>query len=153
MGSDWKDDLRNFFHEFSIVEASKKETLEDFDQFCEFVVEPAFEALGEELKEYGISSRFRRIKGERAAFMVRFSNTRIDQFQYIISLPKNSLELRLKLKTRGRKDKKSGMKEKEQKFMDHVPPKEILKLKKEEIIQDVIQSYRDFILEALTSPE
>lgn len=153
MGSDWREDLTSLLEEFSIIETSKKETLEDFDQFCEFVVEPAFESLTEALKKLGIKSKSRRTKGKFISFQINFPGSRIDNFQYIISLPKNSLELRLKLRIRGRKNKRSVMGEKEESFMEAVNPVGLLKLKKEEIIQNVIQHYRNFILEALTSSE
>jgi hypothetical protein len=153
MGSDWKEDLTNFFEEFSIIETSKKEALEDFDQFCEFIVEPAFESLTEALKELGIKSKSKRTKGKSISFQINFPGSRIDNFQYIICLPKNSLEMRLKLRIRGRKNKKSVMGEKEESFMEAVNPVGVLKLKKEDIIQDVIQHYRNYILEALTSSE
>jgi hypothetical protein len=153
MGSDWKEDLTNFFEEFSIIETSKKEALEDFDQFCEFIVEPAFESLAEALKELGIKSKSKRTKGKSISFQINFPGSRIDNFQYIICLPKNSLEMRLKLRIRGRKNKKSVMGEKEKSFMEAVNPVGVLKLKKEDIIQDVIQHYRNYILEALTSSE
>ena len=57
MGSDWKKDLASFFEEYAIIETSKKETLDDFDQFCEFIAEPAFENLSGALKELGIKSK------------------------------------------------------------------------------------------------
>jgi len=153
MGSDWKEDLTNFFEEFSIIETSKKEALEDFDQFCEFIVEPAFESLAEALKELGIKSKSRRTKDKSISFQINFPGSRIDNFQYIICLPKNSLEMRLKLRIRGRKNKKSVMGQKEESFMEAVNPVGVLKLKKEDIIQDVIRHYRNYILEALTSSE
>ncbi len=153
MGSDWKEDLTNFFEEFSIIETSKKEALEDFDQFCEFIAEPAFESLAEALKELGIKSKSKRTKGRSISFQINFPGSRNDNFQYIICLPKNSLELRLKLRIKGRKNKKSVIGEKEESFMEAVNPSGVLKLKKEDIIQDVIRQYRNYILEALTSSE
>lgn len=153
MGSDWKEDLMSVFEEFSIIETSKKEALEDFDQFCEFVAEPAFESLTEALKKLGIKSKSRRKKGKFISFQINFPGSRIDNFQYIIYLPRNSLELRLKLQIRGRKDKRSMMGEREESFMEAVNPVGVLKLKKEEIIQDIIQHYRNFILEALAYSE
>lgn len=153
MGSDWRDNLRSFFEDFTIIEASKKETLEDFDQFCEFIVEPAFESLAEALKEFKIKAKSQRIKGKSITFQTNFQGLRIDNFQYTIMLPKNSVELKLMLQIRGRKNSRSVMEKKEGPFMDSVSPKGLLKLKKEDIIQDVIGHYRNFILKALTSPK
>jgi hypothetical protein len=151
MGSDWKDDLRSFFEEFTIVETSKKETLEDFDQFCEFIAEPAFEVLAEALKEFRIKAKFQRTRGKSITFQTNFPGLRIENFQYIIFLPKNSVELRLKLQIKGRMNSRSVMEKREEPFMESVSPKGVLKLKKEDIIKDVIGHYRNFILTALTS--
>jgi hypothetical protein len=153
MVSDWKDDLRGLFEDFTIVETSKKETLEDFDQFCEFIAEPAFESLAEALKEFKIKAKSYRTKGKSITFQTNFPGMRIDNFQYAIILPKNSVELRLNLKIKGRKNSRSVMEKKEEPFMDSVNPKGLLKLKKEDIIQDVIGHYRNFVLTALTSPK
>jgi len=57
MGNDWKENLASFFEGISILEISKKETIENFNQFCEFIVEPGFESLDEELKQFGIKSK------------------------------------------------------------------------------------------------
>ncbi len=153
MGSDWKKNLASLFEEFSIIEASKKEALDDFSQFCEFIVEPAFESLTEALKELGISSKSKRTKGKSVAFQINFPRSRIDNFHYIVYLPKNSLELRLKLKIRRRKNSRSEVDEKEYRFMENVRPADILKLKKEDVIQDIIQLYRRAIFEAITNSQ
>ena len=153
MGSDWKDDLRSLFEDFTIVETSKRETLEDFNQFCEFIAEPAFESLAEALKEFKIKAKSQRTKGKSITFQTNFTGMRIDNFQYTIILPKNSIELRLKLQIRGRRDSRSVMEKKEAPFMESVSPQGLLKLKKEDIIQDVIGHYRNFIFASLTSPK
>jgi len=43
------------------------------------------------------------------------------------------------------------MEEKQMPFMDGVNPLGVLKLKKEDIINHIIQYYRDFVLESLTT--
>jgi hypothetical protein len=151
MGSDWKKDLSGFFEEYTIIETSKKETLDDFDQFCEFIAEPAFENLSGELKEFGIRSKAKRNKGKSMTFQINFPGSRIDNFHYAICLPKNSIELRLTLRVRGRKNTRSVMEEKQMPFMNGVNPRSVLKLKKEDIIHDIIRRYRDFVLESLTT--
>ena len=151
MGSDWKKDLSGFFEEYAIIETSKKETLDDFDQFCEFIAEPAFENLSEAFKHFGITSKSQRTRGKSITFKINFSGSRIDNFHYSICLPKNSIELRLTLRISGRKNKRSIMEEKPFPFMDNINPAGVLKLKKEDIIHDTIQHYRDFVLEALTT--
>ncbi|UCE43065.1 MAG: hypothetical protein JSV17_08995 [Candidatus Aminicenantes bacterium] len=151
MGSDWKKDLAGFFEEYAIIETSKKETLDDFGQFCEFIAEPAFENLAAELKEFGIRSKSRRNRGKSITFLINFPGTRIDNFHYAICLPKNSIELRLTLRIRGRKNRKHVLEEKSLPFMDGVNPAGVLKLKKEDIISNVIKHYRNFVLESLTT--
>ena len=151
MGSDWKKDLAGYFEEYAIIETSKKETLDDFAQFCEFIAEPAFEILSGELKEFGIRSKSRRIRGKSIIFLINFPGSRIDNFHYAICLPKNSIELRLTLRIRGRKSRKNVLEEKTLPFIDSINPVGVLKLKKEDIILDVIRHYRDFVLESLVT--
>jgi len=55
--TDWREDLKKLFEDLSIIEKSKKETIQNFHQFCEFIAEPAFETLNEEFKQYGIKSQ------------------------------------------------------------------------------------------------
>jgi len=59
----------------------------------------------------------------------------------------------LKLRIRGRKSKKSTIEEKELPFMKEVLPADILKLKKEDLIRDIIKHFRNFNFEALTKIE
>jgi hypothetical protein len=148
----WRDDTKNLFEDLAIIEVSKKETIENFDQFCEFIAEPAFENLAAELKNYKIRARFKR-KRDSIHFWMNFYRSKVDDFHYIISLPKNSIELKLKLAIKGRLNKKSPLKEKELQFMKNVDSSRVLKLKLEELIEDVLDQYRKFKYEALSKPE
>jgi len=147
----WKQDLRSYFQNVRIIEKCKADTLESFDQFCEFIAEPAFEALGDELKEHDIRSGYVRRKGRAVHFLVRFPGLKADNFHYVIVLPKNSIELKLKLILKGRKNKRAPLEEKEEEFMPSLEPAGIMKLSKEALIRDIIAHYRDFNYEALTS--
>lgn len=151
--TDWKDKLLDLLKDFRVIESSKDETLNNFRQFCEFIAEPAFESLSEELKKYKIKSKFLILKGKSISFSVNFARLKIDNFHYIICLPNNSLELKLKLRIRGRTNIKSLVSEREEPFMKEVSPAEILNLSKEDLIHDVIEHYRNFNYEALTMPE
>lgn len=153
MTKDWKENLASFFEGYRIIERSKVESIKNFDQFCEFVVEPAFESLGEELENYRINSKIKKDKGKSITFQINFTKSRVDNFLYTIGFPKNSLELQLKLFIKGRKDINSPMEETESRFMKDVPPSEILKLKKEDLIQDVIEYYRNFCFKTATHTE
>ena len=84
---------------------------------------------------------------------MKFPKSRIDNFHYIVILPRNSIELKLKLRTRGRRTKKSLIEERVEIFMKDVLPSEILKLPKEDLILDVIKRYRNFSYEILTKTE
>jgi len=123
MGKDWIVELANFFEELRILKVSKQEALKSFSQFCEFVVEPAFENLEDELAQYGIKSKIIKIKNKSIAFQINFRKSKIGHFKYIIE-------------------------EKEVRFMKEIDPNHILDLDKEEVIQDVIKKYRDFIYES-----
>jgi guanylate kinase len=149
----WKKSLSNFLEDLRIIEECKGETPENFNQFCEFIAEPSFESLSEELRKYGIKSDYKIKKRKSISFEVKFPKSKIDNFHYIIILPRNSIELKLKLRTRGRRTKKSLIEEKVEIFMKDVLPSEILKLPKEDLILDVIKHYRNFSYEILTKTE
>lgn len=153
MPIDWKANLSRYFEEARIIQSSKQEALEDFDQFCEFVAEPTFENLGDELEQFEIKTRQQRAKGKWISLLFYFSGSRIDNFTYTIELPKNSLELKLQLKIKGRKDKKSPPQVSVEPFMPDYSSDQLLKLDKAELIQDIIEHYRNFNFTALTSPE
>jgi len=153
MTKDWKENLASFFEGYRIIERSKEDTLKNFYQFCEFVAEPAFESLQAELKKYSIQSKIIKSKGKSITFRINFPDSRIENFLYSIRFPKNSIELRLNLITRGRSSKKSLMEEQEQAFMKDVMPIEVLKIRIEDLIQDLIEHYRNFCFESATKIE
>jgi len=148
--NEWKETLAKFFEEVRVIEECRGETPENFNQFCEFIAEPAFESLAQELRKYGIKSKMRRIKRKLIALQMNFPKSNTDNFHYMICLPKNSFELRLKLRIKGRRNKKSIHEEKELPFMKDLLPSDVLKLTKEDLIRDVIKHYRNFNFEALT---
>lgn len=150
--SDWKDKLASFFEDIKIIEKCKEQTLKDFDQFCEFIAEPAFESLIEELQKQRIKSKYRRSKKKSIDFQINFPGSRIDQFHYIIYLPKNSIELRPGLLTKGRKSKEGRLETTERAFLEESKPEELLKLPKEKVIIDVIEHYKNFIFENIAKP-
>ena len=149
--SDWKENLASFFEDVELIAKCQQETLDSFDQFCEFIAEPAFESLADELKKYRIKSRIKKTKDKSISFQINFPGSNIDNLSYIIYLPPNSVELGLKLKLKGRKSKNSLPEIKEESFMAQVEPSNLLKLPKEEIIQDVIEHYKNFIYQTLAN--
>jgi hypothetical protein len=150
MTKNWKENLASFFEGYRIIERSKEETLKNFDQFCEFVAEPAFESLQEELKNYRVPSKIKRSGGRSITFQINFPKSRIENFIYVIRFPRNSIELQLKLVIRVRRTKKSSLEENELPFMKDVVPTEIMKIKIEDLIQDIIERYRNFCFESAT---
>jgi hypothetical protein len=148
MGNDWKENLEKAREEIEILIESQKETLLKFEQFCEFVAEPAFETLSDELKTYKIRSRLKKRKGESISFQIDFPRSRIDHFHYIITLPKASVDLQLKLAIKGRKNQESLPVEKNVPFLNDAPSSEILNFNKEGLIQDIIEHYRNFVFES-----
>lgn len=150
---DWKESLRACFDNMAILERCKAETAENFRQFCEFIAEPAFEALAEEMKLYEVKAKFGTSKGNIAWFQCNFPKSRADHFHYVITLPRNSVELRLRLHIRGRKTPRSPLLEEEKPFFEGTSPARVMKISKEELIDDIIENYRNFVLKALTSPD
>jgi len=151
--TDWKTELKDHFENMRVLEKCQAETLLHFDQFCEFIVEPALEALAEEIGSFGVKVRCQKTKGRDIRASLTFPGSKDEQFQYRIILPRNSVELRLGLATKGRKNLRSEYKAKEGEFMPGLSPAAVLKLSKEDIILDIIGHYRDFRYEALTSPD
>lgn len=153
MGIDWKVKLANYFEELKTLGTSKQETLENFKQFCEFIAEPAFESLEEEIRAYRVRTKIRRVRRSSISFHFYFRRSRIENFQYRVFLPKNSLELDLMLSVRGRRSKSSPFEGREEKFMPKVKRDDLLKLEKDVLVQDVIEHYRSFTFEAFSTPD
>lgn len=150
--SDWKEDLADFFGDLQIIEKCKKQALDDFEQLCEFIAEPAFENLMEELKEQNIKSRIKKNRRKSIVFQINFSGSRLDHFHYKIFLPKNSVELKLRLEIKGRKNRESQLEKKEMSFMEGVQPSDLLRMPVEDIVRDVIDRYKTFVYETVTIP-
>ena len=148
---DWKKELKNHFDNIKVLEKSKGETLTHFEQFCEFIAEPAFENLAEELLCYGVKARQLKVKGKDIRLSVNFPNSKDEQFEYKIALPRNSIEVRPVLCIKARKTLKAEFETKEESFMPDLTPAELLKLGKQVLILDVIEHYRNVIYQALTS--
>ena len=150
---DWRANLKDLFEGFEIIEMSQKEAREKFSQFREMIAEPAFELLSEELKEYRVKSFYTKSKGNTIHFWISFPRSGKDCFHYTIYLPKNFIDLNLKLRLRGRRTKKSIFIEREENFMEHLSPSDILKMSSEDLVQNFILHYRNFRYELHTRPE
>jgi hypothetical protein len=151
--TDWQDQLRECFESIAILERCKKETALNFKQFCEFIAEPAFEALAEELKTYEIKTKYWTRNGRSITFRFDFRRSKTDHFRYTIALPKNSVELKLRLELRGRRAPDGALVDKTEPFMPAVPSDKVMKIGKEELIADIIGHYRDFCYQSLTMTE
>jgi hypothetical protein len=151
--TDWKTELKNHFENMRILDKCQAEVILQFEQFCEFIVEPAFESLAKETASYGVKLRFQKTKGRDILASLSFPGGKDEQFQYKIFLLKNAVELRLGLVAKGRKSLKSDFKTKEEDFMPGLSPAKILKVTKEDVILDVLEHYRNFSYETATSPD
>ena len=79
------------------------------------------------------------------------SRSKTDNFHYRIVLPKTPSSSSSKLVTKGRRSRKSSLDEKLEDFMCHVTPADVLKISKEDLIRDILEHYKDYNYEALTS--
>lgn len=149
----WKKVLEDCFEKIRLIEKCQQETKENFDQFREFIAEPAFETLGEALKNYGLRTWYRKEKSNLIRFDISFLRSKEVQFSYSLYLPPNSIQMKLKLIIRGRREKDSPMKEWIEPFFENISPENLLSLSKEELIEDILNHYRDFMIKALTSSE
>ena len=150
---DWRAELRGHFDNIRVLERCHAETVDQFAQFCEFIAEPAFEILADELALYGLKSRHQKTRTPDIRFIICFPGTKEDQFHYRISLPKNAVELRLKLTIKERKTPKAEYQSREEAFLPELEPAQVLKVDKEEVILGVIEHFRKFCYESLTSPD
>jgi hypothetical protein len=151
--NEWKERLRACFENIEILERCKLETAESFRQFCEFIAEPAFETLAEEMKNYGVRGRFWTQKGKSTRLKLNFPRSKVDNFNYTIFLPRNSVQLELRLQIKGRKTPKSPLEVREERFMEKFSAEKVMKIAKEDLLEDIIEHYRDFTYAALTSAE
>jgi hypothetical protein len=149
----WKSDLKACFEDLQVIEKCRAEALERFIEFCEYVAEPAFEALEEEFLRFGVKTRYRTIRGVSTHLEIRFPRSRVDQFHYILWMPKNSVELMLKLTVRGRRTPPGPLEEKTVPLIRNVEAKEILRLEIETLAQDIIARYRKFLFEGVLDSE
>jgi hypothetical protein len=150
---DWKKDLANHFENVRVIELCQAETVAQFDQFCEFIAEPAFEALADELSQFKIRSTQVRAKGRSIRFAICFPGLKDEQFHYRISLPKNAVELRLKLEIKARPTPKAEYVTTDEDFMPGLFPFKVLRMDKDEVVADVVKHYTAFCYTALTSPD
>jgi hypothetical protein len=148
---DWKDRLRIFFESIEVLERCQGETRENFMQFCEFIAEPAFETLAEEMKEYKVKCKFWTVKGRSTGIKFTFPDSSVDGFHYVIELPKNAVQMKLALKLKGRKSLKSSLEEFEETFMEKVLPDKVMKLSKEDLLNDIVERFRNYTYAAMTS--
>ncbi len=150
---DWKKELENHFENVRVIAQCQDETVGDFDKFCEFIAEPAFESLTEELARYRIKSEHQKTKGRSIRFTVLFPGAKDEQFHYRISLPKNAVELRLKLQIKARRTPKADYETTDEDFMPGLFPFKVLRMDKDEVVSDVVKHYTAFRYTALTSPD
>jgi hypothetical protein len=151
--TDWRDQLRGCFEDIAVLERCRKETAGNFQQFCEFIAEPAFEALEDELKTYEIRAKHSIRKGRSISLQLDFRRSKTDHFHYAIVLPKNSVELKLQAQVRGRRAPNGPLEEMSEPFLPGTPPEKVMKIAREDLIAAVISLYRDFILETMSSGE
>lgn len=151
MEKNWKETLAKCFEDIQILVTSIYETREKFENFCEYIAEPALENLKEELESYKVGAKIQSVKGHSLSFQTNFVKSSISQFQYKVYLPKNSIQLNLNSRVGGRKNKKDLMEEQECPFMDGIAPLAVMDFSKEDFILEVIRKYRDFLFTSTVS--
>jgi len=145
----WRTDLKACFEDLQVIEKCRAEALERFSEFVAYVAEPAFEALEGEFQAFRVKTRYRTLQGVATHFEIRFPKSRIDQFHYILWMPKNAVELKLKLTVRGRRTPTGPLEEKTIPLIQKVTAKEILKLEIDALAQDIVARYRKFLFDGV----
>ncbi len=142
---DWRQGLKDIFDGARILEKSKADTLACFEQFCEFIFEPAFESLAD--------AKMQKVKGREVRVALTFRGSKDEQFIYRLLLPKNSIELRLTVVVESRKTRRADLHSVSETFKPGLRTADILKLDKEDVVLDIIGRYRSVVYESLTSPD
>lgn len=153
MGNNWKETLAKCFEDNQILVSSIHETREKFDNFCEFIAEPSFAQLKEELDFHKVGAKTQSVKGYSISFQANFARSSISQFQYTVYLPKNSIHLELKSRVGGRKNKKGIVEMNLCPFMEGAAPSAVMEVSQEDFIHDVIRHYRNFLFNSTVSAE
>ncbi|MFC2167320.1 hypothetical protein ACFLQZ_05085 [Acidobacteriota bacterium] len=153
MGNNWKEMLAKCFEDNQILASSIQEARENFDNFCEFIAEPSFVQLKEELELHKVGAKIQSVKGSSISFQTNFARSSISQFQYTVYLPKNSIHLKLKSRLGGRKNKKGIVEMKEGPFMEGSEPSAVMGISQEDFIHEVIRHYRNFLFNSTVSSE
>lgn len=153
MGNNWKEMLAKCFEDNQILISSIGETRDKFDNFCEFIAEPSFAQLKEELNIHKVGAKIQIVRGDSISFQANFVRSSICQFQYTVYLPKNSIHLVLKSRVGGRKDKKGIVELTESLFMEGDAPSAVMEVSQEDFIHDVIRHYRNFLFNSTVHTE
>jgi len=103
------------------------------------------------MKQYKIKCKFWTRKGKSTGIQFDFPGSGVNSFEYIISLPKNAVQMKLRLQIKGRKSPQAPLEESEETFMEKVPPEKVLKIGKEELLNDIVERFRNYTYQALTS--
>ena len=104
-------------------------------------------------KVYEIKTKHWTHKGRSVSLEIAFRRSKSDHFRYSIVLPKNSVELKLRLDLRGRRSPEGLLVEKTEAFMPSIPPDKVMKIAKEDLIADIIEHYGVFNYESLTQTD
>jgi hypothetical protein len=92
-------------------------------------------------------------KGRSIRFVICFPGLKEEQFHYRVSLPKNSVELRLKLQIKARRTPKAEYETTDEDFMPGLFPFKVLRMDKDEVVADVVKHYTSYRYTALTTPD
>jgi hypothetical protein len=149
----WRTDLTACFDDLQVIAKCRAEAVERFVEFCDYVAEPAFEALAGEFRRFDVKTRYRTRKGISTHLEIRFPKSRVDQFHYILWVPKNAVELKLKLTVRGRRTPSGPLEEKTVPLIQKVAAKEILKLEIDALAQDIVARYQKLLFEGVLDAE
>ena len=105
------------------------------------------------MKQYKIKCKFWTRKGRSTGIEFDFPSSGVNSFHYIILLPKNAVQMKLRLQIKGRKSPQAALEEFEEAFMEGVPADKVIKISKEELLNNIVECFRNYTYEALTSPK
>lgn len=153
MKEEIKKKLSSLFEDIRIIEQSQEEAKIQFDQFCEFIAEPAFEDLIEGLEEIGCKARIFKNPQKWILIRVNFNFLQPVVFEYKLQLAPKAINLDLIQVIRYRLAKEKEWKEKSEPFQPELQESDLLKLEKNDLLSHFIGICREHLFHFLTSPK
>ncbi|OQX54750.1 MAG: hypothetical protein B5M54_04725 [Candidatus Aminicenantes bacterium 4484_214] len=152
MKDEIKNKLNSFFEDIRIIEQSQEEAKLEFEQFCEFIAEPAFEELIEGLEEMGSKARIIKSPREWILIRINFNFSQPIVFEYKLELIPKTVRLKLNQIVRYRLAKEREWQERVELFQLESQEKDLIKIDKNVLLAHFLKTCQEHLFRFVTSP-